>query len=240
MGITYVNCSLPTPVSQENRQRVILEEKRRKREEARKAAAEKKAAAKGQSAAAAAPEEEEEGCVIDNLLKEIRSGTTLRTTKRKSTRRAPQLSTKELEKLKKIAVHVIDNAPKPKETEGKEEGKREGEREGREGREVVGDREAEQRREGKEERKDEGKERDRDREAEQRRSKEKGITFAAETAASSVSGEPAALPNGVSASEGSAVDTEEAKPSKPHPPHSETTPNKASNQTHIVTRRCGQ
>lgn len=126
------------PPLQENRQRVILEEKRRKREEARKAAAEKKAAAKGKTAEEPPPEEEgtehlyqdtlefsfspslppsplsfSEGCVIDNLLKEIRSGTTLRTTKRKSTHRAPKLSAKELERLKKIAAHVVDSsAPK--------------------------------------------------------------------------------------------------------------------------------
>lgn len=122
---------------QENRQRVILEEKRRKREEARKAAAEKKAASKGQ---AAAPPEEEEGCVIDNLLKEIRSGTTLRPTQRKPTHRAPQLSAKELEHLKKIAAQVVDGSStlqdavgeegKEREGGGREEG---GKKEGRDG-----------------------------------------------------------------------------------------------------------
>lgn len=119
---------------QENRQRVILEEKRRKREEARKAAAEKKAAAKGQAGVSVVPPEEEEGCVIDNLLKEIRSGTTLRPTQRKSTHRAPQLSAKELERLKKIAAQVVDGSSTLQDAVGEESkggaDRREGEGEG--------------------------------------------------------------------------------------------------------------
>ena len=57
-----------------------------------------------------APPAEEEGCVIDNLLKEIRSGTTLRPTNRKTVRRAPQLSAEELVRLKKIAATVVDTS----------------------------------------------------------------------------------------------------------------------------------
>ena len=102
--------------SQENHQRVILEEKRRKREEARRVAAEKKAAKAAAAAAAGGaephplPEEEGEGCIIDNLLKEIRSGTTLRPTQRRGTQRAPQLSGKDLERLKKITASVVDSS----------------------------------------------------------------------------------------------------------------------------------
>ena len=90
---------------------MLLEEKRRKREEARKAAAEKKAAKA--AAAGEAPEQqpvEEEGCIIDNLLKEIRSGTTLRPMQRKPTVRAPKLSAKDMEQLKKMASTVVDSS----------------------------------------------------------------------------------------------------------------------------------
>ena len=98
-----------------------MEEKRKKREEARKAAAEKRAAAKGNKAAAVSPPPEE-GCVIDNLLKEIRSGTTLRATARRSTHRGPQLTPAELQRLKKIAAHVADSSEQKLES-GKEGGK---------------------------------------------------------------------------------------------------------------------
>ena len=51
--------------------------------------------------------------MIDNLLKEIRSGTTLRPTQRKSVRRVPQLSGKDLEQFKQIAASVVENAATP-------------------------------------------------------------------------------------------------------------------------------
>ena len=51
-------------------------------------------------------EPEEGTCVIDNLLKEIRSGTTLRKTNRKSIHHGPKLSPQEMEKLKRIASQV--------------------------------------------------------------------------------------------------------------------------------------
>ena len=153
--------SLPPSLPQENRQRVILEEKRRKREEARKAAAEKRAAAKGQ---AAVPEEEQEGCVIDNLLKEIRSGTTLRPTNRKSVHRPPQLTATELQRLKKIAAQVVEDESERKEEEGKkkkleekEVGRKEEERE-------VGKKEEEREVGKKEEEREEGREEGREKE----------------------------------------------------------------------------
>ena len=90
------------PPLQENRQRVILEEKRRKREEAKKAA-DAKRKAKGKEPARASLVEDE-GCIIDNLLQEIRTGTTLRKTARKTIVRKPQLSEAELGKLKRIAA----------------------------------------------------------------------------------------------------------------------------------------
>ena len=127
--------SHPPPLSltlslslQENHQRVLLEEKRRKREEARKAAAEKKAAKLAAAGASGGSqqepvEEEGEGCIIDNLLKEIRSGTTLRPTQRKATVRAPKLSSKELEQLKKTIAAVGDSsAPQLAETAKEGEG----------------------------------------------------------------------------------------------------------------------
>lgn len=49
---------------------------------------------------------EEEGNIIDNLLKEIRTGTTLRATQRKATIRRPQLNQKELDRLKKVATRA--------------------------------------------------------------------------------------------------------------------------------------
>lgn len=94
------NCSL---FVQENRQREILEEKRRKREEAKRAAEEARRK-KGQKAKAVTEVPEEDTNIVDNLLKEIRAGTTLRRTghgKRHS--RPPTLNAEELQKLKKIA-----------------------------------------------------------------------------------------------------------------------------------------
>ena len=104
-----------------------MEEKRRKREAAQKAAAEKRAAAKGNKPDSP-PSEPEDGCIIDNLLKEIKSGTTLRSTNRKTVRRTPKLSADELSKLKKkMAAHVSESkAAGTEQGERKEEeGKRE-------------------------------------------------------------------------------------------------------------------
>ena len=92
---------------QENHQRVILEEKRRKREEAKRLAdAKKKERGAGKKVGPVVVEPEEGTCVIDNLLKEIRSGTTLRKTNRKSIHHGPKLGAQELEKLKRIASQV--------------------------------------------------------------------------------------------------------------------------------------
>ena len=88
-------------VVQENRQRVILEEKRRKREEAKRAADEARKKKKGTNAAPKSPVDDTN--IIDNLLKEIRAGTTLRPTSTQLKRHRPSLKTAELEKLKKIA-----------------------------------------------------------------------------------------------------------------------------------------
>ena len=88
-------------VVQENRQRVILEEKRRKREEAKRAADEARKKKKGTNAAPESPVDDTN--IIDNLLKEIRAGTTLRPTSTQLKRHRPSLKTAELEKLKKIA-----------------------------------------------------------------------------------------------------------------------------------------
>ena len=94
---------------QENDQRRQLEEKRKKREEAKKAAEEakrKKMAAKGEAPTDEPEEPEEETCVIDNLLKEIRAGTTLRRTGQNSVhrrkRQTSQLNKGDLERLNQI------------------------------------------------------------------------------------------------------------------------------------------
>lgn len=86
----------------------MLEEKRKKREEAKKAAEEakrKKLAAKGAAPTAEPEEPKEETCIIDNLLKEIRAGTTLKPTGQNSVRqrrRASQLKKGDLQKLNEI------------------------------------------------------------------------------------------------------------------------------------------
>ena len=88
---------------QENHQRAILEAKRLKREAAKKeadAAKKKKGIKVGK-----APEVEEEGCIIDNLLKEIRAGTSLKSSGRKATvsrKSSTRLSHSDLGKLNKI------------------------------------------------------------------------------------------------------------------------------------------
>lgn len=96
-------------IIQENDQRRQLEEKRKKREEAKKAAEEakrKKLAAKGEAPTAEPEEPNEETCVIDNLLKEIRAGTTLRRTGQNSVhrrgRRTSQLKKDDLQRLNQI------------------------------------------------------------------------------------------------------------------------------------------
>lgn len=94
------DCSL---FVQENRQREILEEKRRKREEAKRAAEEARRK-KGEKGKAVTEVPEEDINIVDNLLKEIRAGTTLRPTKHgKRQSRPPTLNAEELQKLKKIA-----------------------------------------------------------------------------------------------------------------------------------------
>ena len=80
---------------------MILEEKRRKREEAKRAADEARKKKKGTNAAPESPVDDTN--IIDNLLKEIRAGTTLRPTSTQLKRHRPSLKTAELEKLKKIA-----------------------------------------------------------------------------------------------------------------------------------------
>lgn len=88
---------------QENTQRIVLEEKKRKREAAKKEADAKKAAAGGK-VKAKTPEVEEEGCIIDNLLKEIRAGTSLKSTGRSGTvrRKGSNLSSSERGKLNSV------------------------------------------------------------------------------------------------------------------------------------------
>ena len=102
----------------------MLEEKRKKREAAKKAAEEakrKKLAAKGAAPAAAAEPEEpkEETCIIDNLLKEIRAGTTLKSTGQGSVRqrrRTSQLNKGDLQKLNQI-VEKAATTPRSKEAQ---------------------------------------------------------------------------------------------------------------------------
>ena len=100
----------------------MLEEKRKKREEAKKAAEEakrKKLAAKGATPAAEPEEPKEETCIIDNLLKEIRAGTTLKPTGKGSVRqrrRASQLKKGDLQKLNQI-VEKAATTPHSKEAQ---------------------------------------------------------------------------------------------------------------------------
>ena len=98
----------------------MLEEKRKKREEAKKAAEEakrKKLAAKGVTPAAEPEEPKEETCVIDNLLKEIRAGTTLKRTGQTSIRhrrQTTQLKKTDLKKLNQIVEKAATSPRKPK------------------------------------------------------------------------------------------------------------------------------
>lgn len=100
----------------------MLEEKRKKREEAKKAAEEakrKKLAAKGVTPAAEPEQPKEETCIIDNLLKEIRAGTTLKSTGQGSVRqrrRTSQLNKGDLQKLNQI-VEKAATTPRSKETQ---------------------------------------------------------------------------------------------------------------------------
>ena len=112
---------------QENDQRRQLEVKRKKREEAKKAAEEakrKKLAAKGEAPAPEPEEPQEETCVIDNLLKEIRAGTTLRQTGQNSVhkrrRRTSQLNKGDLEKLNQIVEKAASTPRKSTPVAGNE------------------------------------------------------------------------------------------------------------------------
>ena len=51
----------------------------------------------------------EEGCIIDNLLKEIRSGTTLKSTRRQSSRKSVLLKREELDKLNVIVASAVSS-----------------------------------------------------------------------------------------------------------------------------------
>ena len=91
---------------QENRQRVIQEEKRLKREAAKKAADEvkrAKLAAKGQTMVEEEPKADDTN-IMDNLLKDIRTGTTLRSTNRKTlrNRKTSHLNSDDMQKLNRI------------------------------------------------------------------------------------------------------------------------------------------
>ena len=79
-----------------------MEEKKRKREEQRQAELARKAAKSGGKVVAAPPEEEGVQ-IIDKLLMEIREGTTLRSTNRRSMRRTSQLKSEEIKKLQEMA-----------------------------------------------------------------------------------------------------------------------------------------
>ena len=60
-----------------------------------------------------APPEEEDGCIIDNLLKEIRSGTTLKSTGRKGTiRKKTSLTTSDLSKLNSVMAKASAASPR--------------------------------------------------------------------------------------------------------------------------------
>ena len=79
-----------------------MEEKKRKREEQRQAELARKAAKSGGKVVVAPPEEEGVQ-IIDKLLMEIREGTTLRSTNRRSMRRTSQLKSEEIKKLQEMA-----------------------------------------------------------------------------------------------------------------------------------------
>ena len=79
-----------------------MEEKKRKREEQRQAELARKAAKSGGKVMVAPPEEEGVQ-IIDKLLMEIREGTTLRSTNRRSVRRGSQLKSEEIKKLQDMA-----------------------------------------------------------------------------------------------------------------------------------------
>ena len=90
--------------TQENEQRRIMEEKKLKRELQKQAdLARRASAAAKKGMAVEPPPEEEQGCIVDKLLQEIREGTTLRSTKRKTIRRSDQLNNDDIKKLKEIA-----------------------------------------------------------------------------------------------------------------------------------------
>ncbi len=96
----------------------MVEQKRVKREAAKKAADEakrKRAEAKGEagSKVGVVPEPEEDGCIIDNLLKEIRAGTTLKSTGRKGTiRKKASLSSSDLGKLNSMMAKAASATPR--------------------------------------------------------------------------------------------------------------------------------
>ncbi len=92
---------------QENHQRKILEEKRLKREAAKREAEAKKRKKQGGNKSPPSPEPED-GCIIDNLLKEIRTGTSLKSSGRTSTirRKKANLSSSDLGKLNNMVARA--------------------------------------------------------------------------------------------------------------------------------------
>ncbi|XP_064401123.1 inverted formin-2-like isoform X3 [Halichondria panicea] len=98
----------------ENHQRVILEEKRRKREEQKKAAHEARQRKLGVEGRDPSPPPDEPECIIDNLLKEIRAGTSLKQTNRVTVRKRKTSSHLKQEDLAKLTVIVGQAATHPR------------------------------------------------------------------------------------------------------------------------------
>ncbi len=110
---THTHTPPPTH-TQENHQRVILEEKRRKREEQKKAAHEARQRKLGVEGRDPSPPPDEPECIIDNLLKEIRAGTSLKQTNRVTVRKRKTSSHLKQEDLAKLTVIVGQAATHPR------------------------------------------------------------------------------------------------------------------------------